>query len=145
MEIYKLKGAVHKILPVNQITDKFKKQEIIITVTDSTERGVFTEKIKFQAINSNIDKLNPVDEKDFVQVSFKITGREVGESPNYSYYTNLEVQQLHIISKHTTGPTEIKPGDDHDYSELLPGLDEGSTVSGASNQQKIEPPDDLPF
>ncbi len=146
MRIYDMTGVVHLIKDEEIKTDTFKKREFVIIIHNNVGSNTYKELIKFQCINDNIKLLNDVDVKDSVIVKFKFSGKEY----NGSYYNNLDVSDIGVISKHATGPVEIKPGDTNDYSQSLPGLDEGSVdLSGIGSQEKTEEKkeefNDLPF
>jgi len=152
MQKYDMRGTIHLIMAPEQKTEKFKKRELIIKVVNKGS-NTYTEYIKFQCINEKIDLLNDLAEKDLVLINFIITGRKYGDPGNETYYTNNVVEKIGVISRHATGPDVIRANDGNDYSEHLPGLNDGSvdlSGIGSAKPEGSEIPekpifDDLPF
>jgi len=149
METFPMRGTIHEIWPVDQKTDKFRKQEFILEVANNKQGGTYKEFIKFQCINDKTALMNSVEKKDVVSLKFEVSGRKYEKDGNVSYFTNLTVIDLAVISSRSSGPTEIKANDGQDYSDILPGLSDGSVdLSGIGGEEKKEipyKPDDLPF
>lgn len=148
MDIYIKKGHIHEIFDTNVISDKFMKREFILLERNDTGNGTYTEHIRFQCTNNNVQLMNDIAKKDLVTIKFSIRGREYEKDGKKMYFTNLEVEDMAIINKHASGPVEIKANDINDYSDILPGLDDGSVdlqgIGGPSNEPEINF-DDLPF
>ena len=58
------------------ISDKFKKREFILEVTESYNDKLFTKTIPFELVQNNVDKLDYVGSGDKVRVDFVLDGRE---------------------------------------------------------------------
>lgn len=142
MDLILLEGTIHKVLPVEQKTEKFKIQSFILKVTSKTSSGTYTELIKLQCINDKINMLYGAEAKDLAAVRYRLSGRQVGEPPNEVYFTNLIAEEVNILSKNDSGPIDIRAGDQRDYSDILPGLEDA-----IEDKKGDEPPtyDDLPF
>ena len=145
METYRMAGKVYKVLPLQQKTDRFAKQEFVLQVVMPTTQGTYTEFIRFQCINDKISFIDQLDEGDFVGVKFQISGRKVGKKDEETFYTNLDVLEVNVVDKAKGMPKEVIVGA-NDYSDLLPGIEKKEEPDIFDNpvQEKFES-DDLPF
>ena len=147
MDIYPIKGKIYKVLPLQKKTDRFSKQEVIIQVTNPTDKGTFIEYIRLQCINDKIQQLDGANKGDFVMGKYTISGRKTGTGEDETFYTNLDVIELKIINNANdiiTSDRGSKPGS---YAESFPGIDEeeDDILSDAVSIPLKEEDDDLPF
>jgi hypothetical protein len=145
MQIYTEKGKVYKVLSIQVKSDKFKKQEVILQVTNPTDKGTFVEFIRLQCINEKTSYLNDVKKGDFAICKFTISGRKIGKDEDEIFYTNLDVVELKIVNKTIDIiNADTKPQIDS-YANQFTGIDEDEDILGSSEEliPKIE--DDLPF
>lgn len=146
MDLYRKRGTIYKKLPLQVISDKFRKQEFVLQTLEDTVSGTYTEFVKFQCANDKIKYLEDCEEKDMVIVGFRLTGRKYKKESTGEelYFTNLDVDEIAVINRHNSGPTEIRVGENNDYSEYLPGLDDDEPDLFSSKPDTKEY-DDLPF
>lgn len=147
MDIYTFKGKVYKILPIQDKSAKFRKQELILQVTNPTDKGTFIEYVRLQCINDKISFLEGVKKGDFGICRFTISGRKMGSGDEETFYTNLDVIELKIISKTDDIIKEDQRSKPQGYSDRFPGIDEDEDdILSSSNDSIPAPPDDdLPF
>ncbi len=146
MDLYTAKGKIYKIMELEIVTERFQKQEFVIQIVNTTDKGSFSDFIKFQCINNKIQYLQPAEVGDFCIIQFVISGRKYKkEGKEDMFFTNLDVTDIKIVNKAKDLKEGIPdPKDFNDYSDLLPGIDSIKTPShnnsdiGTSN-------DDLPF
>lgn len=145
MDIYPIKGKIYKVLPLQVKTDKFRKQEVIIQVNNPTDKGVFIEYIRLQCINDKISQLANASKGDFVVGKYTISGRKTGTGEDETFYTNLDVIELKII----TNTKEIITSNDYrpsGFSDNFPGIDEDEDDILSDKPSALPPiEDDLPF
>jgi hypothetical protein len=72
---YKLTGTVKQIGSTVQVTEKFKKREIVVTDTSST----YPQHVTFQLTQDKCDMLDAFKEGQEVEVSFNVEGREYAD------------------------------------------------------------------
>lgn len=144
MEIYIMKGKVYKVLPVQEKSVKFRKQEVIIQETNPTDKGTFVEFIRLQCINDKIRYLDDVKKGDFAICKFNISGRKVGKDDDETFYTNLDVVEFKVVNKATDIIKDnIRPDN---FSDRFPGIDEDDDNDILSdNSIPSQAEDDLPF
>jgi len=80
MDTFYIEGKLIKIDDTQEITEKFKKRDFVIS-TDSQ----YPEEIKFEVINNNVNYLDSFNVDDNVKISFIIKGSKYNER----HYVNL--------------------------------------------------------
>jgi len=85
-----LKGTVHAKFVEQQITDNYKKQEIVITTDEDTN---YPQQIICYAANSKIDLLNGIEMGAKVKVNCNLKGKE----SKGKYYNSLEIWKIERI------------------------------------------------
>jgi single-strand DNA-binding protein len=80
MNEFYIEGKLIKIDDTQEITEKFKKRDFVIS-TDSQ----YPEEIKFEVINNNVNYLDSFNVDDNVKISFIIKGSKYNER----HYVNL--------------------------------------------------------
>jgi hypothetical protein len=128
-------------------SDKFKKQELILQVTNPTDKGTFIEFLRFQCINEIMNQLDGAVKGDFVICKFKISGRKIGKNEDESFYTNLDVIEIKIINKALDMIEADRVSKSDSYSDKFPGIDadEEDDILSDKHDDTIPIIDDLPF
>jgi single-strand DNA-binding protein len=75
-------GKVHKLLPIEQISDKFKKR--VVVITDPNEK--YPQFVPVEFTQDRIALLDSVNEGDEVEVAINLRGRE----HSGKFYSNIE-------------------------------------------------------
>lgn len=123
-------GKVHEIGQVQQVTDTFKKRELIVQYAENPQ---FVEYIKFEATQDRVNLFDNLNSGDEVTVSFNLRGRPWTNKEGVTTYFNSLVAWR--VNKANT-----------DHSS--------NAASGYQNQPASAPPvdissdnedDDLPF
>lgn len=119
-----IKGKVHEIGAVQQISETFKKRDLIV---EYTENPSYPEYIRFEALQDKItlfDNLKPGDE---VEVSFNLRGRPwTNKEGVTSYFNSLVIWRLTILGPQMTEAAQ-------------PTADSVNLIDSSSEK------DDLPF
>jgi len=71
---FEITGKVVDILPVNQVSDKFRKREFIIEKKETGGAAVFIDYIKFQLIQDKCDLINESFLNEEVKIWFNLKG-----------------------------------------------------------------------
>ncbi|RFC53722.1 DUF3127 domain-containing protein [Brumimicrobium aurantiacum] len=124
--MFSISGIVKVKKDTEQITEKFKKREFVVT----DQSGNYPQDILFQLTQDRTDLLEGINVNDVVNVTFNIRGREwTNPQGEVKYFNSLDVWRL---EKNQGGgaptPADIAPASS-DSAETL--VDEGD--------------DDLPF
>jgi len=122
---FEISGKVIEILPVNQVSDKFRKREFVIERKESGGTALFIDYIKFQLVQDKCDLINESFLNDEVKVSFNIKGNRWERDGKVNYFTNLDAWKIERVSaaERTPGaPPQPKledlPPDIDDLSDL---------------------------
>ncbi len=127
-----IRGKVHEIGDVQQVTDTFKKRDLVVQYAENPQ---FVEYIKFEATQDRtaiFDNLNVGDE---VEVSFNLRGRPWTNKDGVTSYFNSLVAWR--VAKVTTEP--VTGGQPPSGSQ---SFDTPPTVDISADDGKD---DDLPF
>lgn len=90
--MYTIKGSIKLIGDVEQISDSFKKREIV--VTDSS--GKYEQHVSLQLTQDRVDLVKDLKEGDEVEVIFFLRGREWTnpKDGNVRYFNSLDVYKI---------------------------------------------------
>lgn len=116
-----IKGKVHEISPVQNVTETFKKRELVIEFAENPQ---YPEFIKFEALQDKVNLFDSVKVGDQVEVFFNLRGRPwTDKNGKTSYFNTLVVWRLNVLSgnqeqaqqpEYATSPVDISatPEDD---------------------------------
>jgi hypothetical protein len=117
-----IKGRVHEIGAVQQISETFKKRDLIV---EYAENPTYPEYLRFEAMQDKTSLFDGLKVGDEVEVSFNLRGRAwTDKTGKTSYFNSMIVWRINTISN-TAGagatpdyapPIDLssKPGDDDD-------------------------------
>jgi len=80
-------GKIEKIFESQQISDKFKKRDFVITDADSSQ---YPQSVLFQVTQDRVALLDKLKEGDVVTVFFNLRGRKSGDK----YFNSLEAWKI---------------------------------------------------
>lgn len=127
MEAIKLTAPIHKIGETQQISDKFKKRDLILYV-ENTNKPEYSDYIKLEAMQDKCETLDSLKPGDVIEATFFLSGRKVEKDGKELYFTSLK---LHEFAVQTQGSNSTPPPVNEAQSyDTPPANDE---------------PDDLPF
>lgn len=128
MATFEALGTLHEIFNEVQVTDKFRKREFVVEMTN----GMYTDYVKFQLVQDKCSALNSFKTGESVKVYFNLSGRK-GTSRDGAtvYYTNLSAWKLERA----------------DASSAASSGGGSTGRSSGSSQSDAPPPDDddVPF
>ena len=116
-----IKGKVHEISPVQNVTETFKKRELVIEFAENPQ---YPEFIKFEALQDKVNLFDSVKVGDQVEVFFNLRGRPwTDKNGKTSYFNTLVVWRLNVLSgnqeqaqqpEYAASPVDITatPGED---------------------------------
>jgi len=89
--MYKFQGKIKVINDTQEISEKFKKREFVVTDTSS----MYPQDVMFQSVQDKCDMLNGYNVEDQVEVSFNLRGRE-WTSPDgvVKYFNTLDAWRI---------------------------------------------------
>lgn len=101
-------GRVHEVLPTQQVTDTFKKRDLIIEYAENPQ---YPEFIKFEAHKDACEKLDELRTGDNVTVHFNLRGRPWNNKEGKTSYFNTLALWKFQINQTTGEPTYNAPVD----------------------------------
>jgi hypothetical protein len=91
-----IKGKVHEVLSVTNVSETFKKRELIIEFAENPQ---YPEYIKFEALQDKVNLFDPLKVGDQVEVFFNLRGRPwTDKAGKTSYFNTLVVWRVNVIS-----------------------------------------------
>jgi hypothetical protein len=117
-----IKGKVHEIGALQQVSETFKKRDLII---EYAENPTYPEYIRFEALQDKTALFDSLKVGDDVEVSFNLRGRPwTDKTGKTSYFNSMVVWRINALSSNAAGgstpdyapPVDLsnKPGDDDD-------------------------------
>lgn len=135
---YEMKGTVHQVMDTQQITDKFKKREFVLFV-ENTNNPLYSDYIKFEAVQDKCDDLDSLKQGMHVDVKFFISGRKVEkEGKDTMYFTSLKIADFAIQQGEKSSNNNVGAEVTNDVPQEPPQMSEDKFDNGGEE-------DDLPF
>ncbi len=109
---YLVKGAVHKIGDVIEVSDSFKKRQLVIVTEDR-----YPQYLNTQLVQDKVSLLDNLKKGDIVELNINLRGREWPDpkSGELKYFNTLDVWTLVKLEDAPTtsveGPNELGPND----------------------------------
>ncbi len=103
-------GKLHALFEAKQITERFRKREFVLELTDNPR---FPQFVMFQLTGDRCENLDGFETGDEVRVEFSLRGRE-WRSPqgDVKYFNSLDVWKLERTGRATTANDSEPPLDD---------------------------------
>ncbi|SMO82457.1 DUF3127 domain-containing protein [Solitalea koreensis] len=99
-----IKGKVHEISPVMNVTETFKKRELVI---EFAENPAYPEFVKFEAIQDKVSLFDKCKVGEFVEVAFNLKGRAwTDKAGKTSYFNTLQVWKLTSLGADAGAPIQ---------------------------------------
>lgn len=95
---FEITGKIIDILPVNQVSDKFRKREFVIEKKESGGSAVFVDYIKFQLVQDKCDLINDSFMNEEVKIWFNLKGNRWERDGRINYFTNLDAWKIEKVS-----------------------------------------------
>lgn len=122
-----IKGKIHEIGATQQVTESFKKRDLVVAYVESNPQ--FVEYLTFQSTQDRVNIFDNLNIGDEVEVSFNLRGRPWTNKEGVTVYFNSLVA-WRVTKIANTAPAATAPS----YNNLPP-ID----ISSAADD------DDLPF
>jgi len=90
---YELTGTLVTVEPINQVSDKFKKQEFVVEVKD----GQYSESIKLQLVNDKCSLIDGIAPGQDVKVQFNLRGRRWEKDGKVQYFNSLDAWRVELV------------------------------------------------
>lgn len=95
---FEIVGRIIDILPVNQVSDKFRKREFVIEKKETGGSAVFVDYIKFQLVQDKCDLINESFLNEDVKIWFNLKGNRWERDGKVNYFTNLDAWKIEKLT-----------------------------------------------
>lgn len=90
-----IKGKVHEVSEVMNVTDTFKKRELVVEFAENPQ---YPEYVKFEAIQDRCALMDHVKVGDDVEVFFNLKGRPwTDKSGKKQYFNTLQIWKVNVL------------------------------------------------
>ncbi len=104
-----IKGKVHEVGETQQVTDTFKKRDLIVEYAENPQ---FVEYIKLEAHQDKVSIFDGLNIGDEVEVSFNLRGRAwTSKEGVTSYFTTLAAWKINKTAQ-ASAPAPVAPSND---------------------------------
>jgi hypothetical protein len=98
-----LKGKVHEIGALQQVSETFKKRDLII---EYAENPTYPEYIRFEALQDKTALFDSLKQGDDIEVSFNLRGRPwTDKAGKTSYFNSLVVWRINALTNGAAAST----------------------------------------
>ena len=112
-----LKGVVHHVGETQQISEKFKKRVLVVFV-ENTDKPEFSDYIPVDAVQDNVDKLDPLKVGDEVNVGIFLGGRKWEKDGTTKYFPDLKLANVEVLSSAPQSNDAVAPPEPGEEDDL---------------------------
>ena len=103
-------GRLYKKLDAQQVTDRFRKRELVLELTDNPR---YPQLVLFQLTGDRCEQLDDFEVGDAVRVEFSLRGREwTSPKGDVKYFNSLDVWTLARVGTGAEGDDRAHSGDE---------------------------------
>ncbi|MBK0381431.1 DUF3127 domain-containing protein [Pedobacter sp. SD-b] len=102
-----IKGKAHYISDVINVTDSFRKRELVVEFAENPQ---YPEFVKFEAIQDRTALMDTVKVGDDVEVFFNLKGREwTNKQGEKQYFNTLQLWKVNVLGATAASATASAP------------------------------------
>ncbi|KHJ37155.1 hypothetical protein PBAC_26900 [Pedobacter glucosidilyticus] len=99
-----IKGKVHEVSEVMNVTDTFRKRELVVEFAENPQ---YPEYVKFEAIQDRVSLMDNLKVGDDVEVAFNLKGRPwTDKSGKKQYFNTLQVWKVTVLGADAGAPAQ---------------------------------------
>lgn len=104
---FEIDGTVHKIEPVQQINETFKKRNMVIVASDNP---MYKEYLTFELVQDDCEIVDSLKEGECVSVRFNLRGREYQDknTGETRYFNSLRAWKVNKIDQQAEKPSSVE-------------------------------------
>jgi hypothetical protein len=134
-------GKLIEKYPTQQVSERFKKREFVLDITEEVNGNSYPNFAKLQAVQNRCELLDSFNEGDMVKVSFNIRGNKWEKDGRVNYITSLDAWRIERASAGDSNNAYSQPAAQPQQS-YNPAPPSNNNFNNAANQNAA---DDLPF
>lgn len=89
-----ISGKLIRIYPTVQVSEKLKKREFVLELTESVNDRVYTQFAKFQTTQARCEWLDRYNLGEYVKVCFNLKGSLFEKDGKENFFTNLDCWRI---------------------------------------------------
>ena len=136
-------GKLIEKTPTMQVSERFKKREFVLDITEEVNGNSYPNFAKLQAVQNRCELLDSFNEGDVVKVSFNVRGTKWEKDGKVNYITNLDAWRIE----------RANAGENNAYGQAAQPATTSQNFTAApapnnnynNNTNSSAPADDLPF
>lgn len=147
-----ISGKLIRIYPTVQVSEKLKKREFVLELTESVNGNNYTQFAKFQTTQAKCEVLDKYNQGDQVKVSFNIKGARYEKDGKENFFTNLDCWRIEKVGQQNNQQYQQQQAPPQArQNEGIPVYSASHTTNGGSGYAQPAPQagdaadDGLPF
>jgi len=140
---FEVTGKLHAKYETQQVSERFRKREFVLELTEEINGNVYTNYAKMQLVQNKCDLLDRFNEGDMLRVNFNIKGNRWERDGKVNFITNLDAWRIEAAPPANT--TAAAQGAPAGYGNSGSGSSGDASGSGGFYNPSPENADDLPF
>lgn len=135
-------GKLIEKSPTMQVSERFKKREFVLDITEEVNGNAYPNFAKLQAVQNRCELLDGFNEGDMVKVSFNIRGNKWEKDGKVNYITSLDAWRIERASVSDNQGGYQAPQQPAAPQQFQAGAPANNNFNAAPNTAAA---DDLPF
>jgi single-stranded DNA-binding protein len=132
-------GRLIEKTPTMQVSERFKKREFVLDITEEVNGNSYPNFAKLQAVQNRCELLDSFNEGDMVKVSFNIRGNKWEKDGKVNYITSLDAWRIERANAGENNAYQAPQAPQQQYQAAPPA---NNNFNAAPNNNTA---DDLPF
>ena len=91
---FEVTGKLMAVQPTQHVSDRFKKREFVLELTEEINGNAYTNYAKMQLVQNKCEIIDNFREGDMVKVQFNIKGNKWEKDGRVNYITNLDAWRI---------------------------------------------------
>jgi hypothetical protein len=112
---FEIEGKVHLISPTQQVTDNFRKRELVLFV-ENERNADYSDYIPFELKQDRVDLGDDLKEGESIKVSFNPRGRKWTKDGVDKFFPSYEAWRIEKLE----AASDMPPAPEHDDPDNLP-------------------------
>ncbi len=106
---FEITGKLVAINETQQVSERFKKREFVLEISEEINGNVYTNYAKMQLVQNKCEIIDNFNIGDNVKVSFNIKGNKWERDGSVNYITNLDAWRVENAGQAGTSPVAATP------------------------------------
>jgi single-stranded DNA-binding protein len=140
-----LTGRLLKKYDVVNVSEKFKKREFVVELSEEINGSSYINYAAMQLVNNKCDIIDKYNEGDMVKVSFNIRGSKWTKDGKERYFSNLDAWRVEAAGAAGSQPAPQNNNQYQNNGGNQPASSNNFASQGSYNSNSSEQSDDLPF